>query len=66
MVKHIQTISWQQPTNFLGAFDHFWESALKGLIKWVVISAKLQFSSYYLEEHALNTVTAAWWMVRFE
>ena len=32
MIKHIQTIRQQQPTNSLSVFDHFAELALKGLI----------------------------------
>ena len=31
MVKHTQTILWQQPTNCLSAFDHLVGLALKGL-----------------------------------
>ena len=31
MVKHTQTIRWQQRTNYLRVFDHFVGSALKGL-----------------------------------
>ena len=31
MVKHTQTICWQQPTNSLSVFDHFVKLALKGL-----------------------------------
>ena len=31
MVKHAQTIRWQQPTNCLSVFDHFLGLALKGL-----------------------------------
>ena len=31
MVKHIQTIRQQKPTNCLSVFDHFVELALKGL-----------------------------------
>ena len=31
MVKHIQTIRRQQPTNCLSVFDHFVGLALKGL-----------------------------------
>ena len=31
MVKHTQTICWQQPTNFLSVFDHFVGLARKGL-----------------------------------
>ena len=30
MIKHIQTIRQQQPTNSLSVFDHFAELALKG------------------------------------
>ena len=33
MVKHTQTIRWQQPTNCLSVFDHFVGLALEGL-KW--------------------------------
>ena len=29
MVKHIQTILWQQPTNFFSVFDHFVGLVLK-------------------------------------
>ena len=32
MVKHIQTIRRQKPTNCLSVFDHFVGLALKGLI----------------------------------
>ena len=31
MVKHIQIIRWQQPSNFLSVFDHFVGLSLKGL-----------------------------------
>ena len=31
MVKHTQTIHWQEQTNCLIVFDHFVELALKGL-----------------------------------
>ena len=31
MVKHTQTIRWQQPTNYLSVFDYFVNFALKGL-----------------------------------
>ena len=31
MIKHTQTIRWQQPTNCLSVFDHFVGLALKGL-----------------------------------
>ena len=31
MVKHTQTIRWQQPTHCLSVFDHFLWLALKGL-----------------------------------
>ena len=33
MVKHIQTIRWQQPTNCLSVFEHFVRLTLKGLRK---------------------------------
>ena len=55
MVKHIQTIRWQQPTNCLSVFDHFVDSALEGLIschrKTVVLVCvhwhKSRTKSYY-------------------
>ena len=31
MVKHTQTIRWQEPKNCLSMFDHFMGLALKGL-----------------------------------
>ena len=31
MVKHAQTICWQQPTNCVNVFDHFTGLVLKGL-----------------------------------
>ena len=31
MVKHIQTIRWEKPTNCLSVFDHFVGLALKWL-----------------------------------
>ena len=31
MVKHTQTISWQQPTNYFSVFDYFLELEPKGL-----------------------------------
>ena len=31
MVKHAQTTCWQQPTNCLSVFDHFWGLAIKGV-----------------------------------
>ena len=37
MVKHIQTILWQQPTNCLSVFDHFVKLALEGLRQKVYI-----------------------------
>ena len=35
MVKHTQTIRWQQPTNCLSMFEHFVGLALKGLTHFV-------------------------------
>ena len=31
MVKHTETIRWQEATNYLSEFDHFVELPLKGL-----------------------------------
>ena len=39
MVKHTQTIRWQQPTSCLSVFDHFVKLALKGLtvlLKYII------------------------------
>ena len=33
MIKHTQTIRWQQLTDYLSVFDHFVGLALKGLRK---------------------------------
>ena len=41
MVKHIQTIRRQQPTNCLSVFDHFVKLALKGLIIYLFISLRI-------------------------
>ena len=35
MVKHTQSICWQQPTNCLNVFDHFVGLALKWLIHFL-------------------------------
>ena len=43
MVKHIETIRRQQPTNCLSVFDHFVVLALKGLRLY-------QRSSEYVKE----------------
>ena len=37
MVKHIQTICRQEPTNLLSVFDHFVGLALKGLIELIIV-----------------------------
>ena len=37
MVKHIQTIRWQQPTNCLSMFEHFVGLALKELNKKICV-----------------------------
>ena len=36
MVKHTQTIRWQQPINWLSVFDHFMELALKTSLKYLI------------------------------
>ena len=42
LVKRIQTIRRQQPTNFLRVFDHFGGLALKGLV-WIFLQYLLPF-----------------------
>ena len=50
MVKHIQKIRQQQPTNCLSAFDYFVGLALKGLNSWQVgiLVTRLDFFSRWL------------------
>ena len=43
MVKHTQTIRWQQPTSCLRVFDHFMGLAFKGL--------RLDFTNKFKFEH---------------
>ena len=40
MVKHTQTIRWQQPTNYLSVLDHFVELVLKRVNRIFVKSRK--------------------------
>ena len=46
MVRHIQTIYWQNLANYLSVFDHFVGLAFKGLTK---IEMDYYKSSYVLE-----------------
>ena len=46
MIKHAQTIRWQQPTNCLSVFDHFMRLALKRLTLQNNCLRKLKTSSY--------------------
>ena len=50
MVKHIQTIRRQQPTNCLGMFDHFVELVLEGLITIVASNNSNHVLLKYAEE----------------
>ena len=38
MVKHTETIRWQEPTNCFSVLDHFVVLALKGLKKFITSS----------------------------
>ena len=47
MVKHIQTIRWQQPANCLSVFEHFVGLALKRLISSVKLTNSILLKNYY-------------------
>ena len=49
MVKHTQTIHWQQPTNCWIVFNHFWGLVLKelmDLLNKITFTSKLKFMPF--------------------
>ena len=53
MVKHTQTIRWQQLTNCLSVFDHFVKLALK-VLSWISTTLTRFIPVLYVETTGLH------------